>query len=113
MIELALAMPVLCLLLLAIVQFAVVARDQLTMIEAARAAVRAASVSADPAGSATVSARATIRSDTRTAVVDTSVNGRFVTVSVTVINPTDVPLIGLLLPDVRVTGDATMILEPP
>jgi len=34
-------------------------------------------------------------------------------VTVTAISATDVPLIGALLPDVEVTGRATMLLEPP
>ena len=47
-VELALALPLVCLLLLAVLQVAVVARDRLAVEHAARAAARAAAVSADP-----------------------------------------------------------------
>lgn len=105
--ELALATPVLCLLLLGIVQLAVVVRDQLAVIEAARVGARAASVAADPSAAA---AGVTAIED---AHVSAAANGQFVTVTVTAISPTDVPLIGALLPDLEVTGRATMLLEPP
>lgn len=108
--ELALAMPVLCLLLLGIVQLTVVVRDQLVVIEAARVGARAASVALDPASAAT----AVIGGATgRNARVTTGVDGRFVTVTITAISATDVPLIGALLPDVEVTGRSTMLMEPP
>jgi len=106
-VELALATPMLCLLLLGVVQLAVVVRDQLAVIEAARVGARAASVAADPAAAAgSVTALEGAR-------VSTAADGQFVTVTVTAISPTDVPLIGALLPDVEVTGRATMLLEPP
>lgn len=106
-VELALATPVLCLLLLGVVQLAVVVRDQLAVIEAARVGARAASVAADPAAAA---GRVVAIDE---AQVSTATDGQFVTVTVTAISSTDVPLIGALLPDVEVTGRATMLLEPP
>ena len=106
-VELALATPVLCLLLLGVVQLAVVVRDQLTVIEAARVGARAASVAADPA---TAAAGVVTLDDARVSAV---ADGKYVTVTVTAISPTDVPLIGALLPDVEVVGRATMLLEPP
>jgi len=106
-VELALATPVLCLLLLGVVQLAVVVRDQLAVIEAARVGARAASVAADPAGAAA----GVIAIDG--AQVSTAADAQFVVVTVTAISATDVPLIGALLPDVEVSGRATMLLEPP
>ena len=106
-VELALATPVLCVLLLGVVQLAVVVRDQLAVIEAARVGARAAAVAADPA---TAAAGVTAIDG---AHVSTAADGQFVTVTVTAISATDVPLIGALLPDVEVTGRATMLLEPP
>ena len=106
-VELALATPVLCLLLLGVVQLAVVVRVQLAVIEAARVGARAASVAADPS---TAAAGVTALDG---ANVSTSADGQFVTVTVTAISSTDVPLIGALLPDVEVAGRATMLLEPP
>jgi len=109
-VELALALPLICLLLLGVVQLAVVLRDQLVVIEAARLGARAAAVSAAPASAATgVATRAIARG----ARVDTSEDGAMVTVSVTLVNHTDVPLIGVLLPDVEVRGRASMLFEPP
>lgn len=112
-VELALAMPVLCLLLLGIVQFAVVIRDQLVVIEAARAGARAASVSLDPTGSAAGAVDSAVGPGLAPPTTRTSVSGRYVTVRVSMVSTTDVPLIGLLLPDVEVDSDTTMILEPP
>jgi len=109
-VELALALPLICLLLLGVVQLAVVLRDQLVVIEAARLGARAAAVSADPASAATGTAT---RAIARGARVDTSEDGAMVTVTVTLINHTDVPLIGVLLPDVEVRGRASMLFEPP
>ena len=112
-IELALAMPVLCLLLLAVVQLAVVVRDQLAVIEAARAGARAASVSADPATAAARAVHAAVGAGLPEAAVSTSMGARTVTVTVTMREHTDVPMIGALLPDIEVRASATMILEPP
>ena len=39
--------------------------------------------------------------------------GDTVTVTVTYLEPTDVPLIGALLPDVEVSATVTMAVEPP
>jgi Flp pilus assembly protein TadG len=113
-VELALATPVLCLLLLGIVQLVVVVRDQLAVIEAARVGARAAAVAADPGGAASgaIGGIADTGSPTR-ARVSTAASGQYVTVTVTAVSVTDVPLIGALLPDVEVSGRATMILEPP
>jgi len=109
-VELALATPVLCLLLLGVVQLTVVVRDQLAAIEAARIGVRAAAVSVDPANAATTAAQ---HASDQTARVSTEVHGGYVTVYVTITSNTDVPLIGALLPDVDVRASATMLLEPP
>ena len=109
-VELALAMPLLCLLLLGIVQIAVVVRDQIVAIEAARVGARAAAVSADPATAAEVAVQRGVSLSTR---VSTVTNDGYVTVTVAIINLTDVPLIGVLMPNVELRGSATMILEPP
>ena len=99
----------LCLLLLGVVQLAVVISDQIAVTEAARSAVRAAAVAADPAAAASAAAD----HGSPTMRVATSVDGQFVTVTVTRVSPTEVPLIGLLLPDIEVRSTTTMILEPP
>ena len=45
--------------------------------------------------------------------VSSAVGADLVTVTATYVDPTDVPLIGVLLPDVEVSSSSTMILEPP
>ena len=109
-VELALAMPLVCLLLLGVVQLALVVRDQLLVIEAARIGARAAAVSGDPAESATDAVGHAINAD---ASVSTAISHGYVTVTVALTSHTDVALIGFLLPDVEVRNSATMMLEPP
>lgn len=104
------ATPVLCLLLLGIVQLTVVVRDQLRLIDLVRVAARAASVASDPAAVAA----STSGSDPPHALnVTTSIDGGAVTVTVSAVTITDVPLIGDLLPDVTLEATSTMPLEPP
>jgi Flp pilus assembly protein TadG len=109
-VELALALPFLCLLLLGVVQIVIVAADQLLVIEAARAGARSAAIAADPVAA---SASASRRVAGTSARVTTTVHDGYVAVVVTVTNHTDVPIIGALLADVDVVGRTSMILEPP
>jgi Flp pilus assembly protein TadG len=109
-VELALAMPVVLLLVLAIVQLAVVVADALQVQLAAREGARAASVAGAPAGAGSAAAGRVMG---RGGLVSVSVGGRVVTVTVTTINHTDVPLIGALLPDVTLSATVTMAVEPP
>lgn len=109
-VELALALPLLCLLLLGVVQVVIVAADQLMVIEAARAGARSAAIAADPAAASESASREVAGESAR---VSATVHGGYVTVVVTVTNHTDVPLIGMLLADVDVVGRTSMILEPP
>ncbi len=110
-VELALCLPMLCVLLLGVVQVAVVVRDQLSVELAAREAARAAAVAADASGAGTSAARAAVR----LAPLDVRISTGDATVTATVryVDHTDVPLIGMLLPDVTVSADVTMRLEPP
>lgn len=112
-VELALAMPLLCLLLLAVVQLAVLVAHQLTVLEAARRGGRAAAVSADPAGAVAAALTSGYTQDGLETSTSTSPDGRYVSVTVTMVDHTDVPLIGFLLPDVELVGTSTMLLEPP
>jgi len=110
-VEFALALPAVAVLVLGIVQLVVVARDQLAVEVAARDGARAAAVAADPDGAARAAAERTIT--LRPIGVRVSVAGQAVTVTVTHSNPTDVPLIGALIGDVRVEATVTMLREPP
>ena len=97
-------------MLLGVVQLAVIVRDQLAVQLAAREAARAAAVSAGGSSGASAgrSAVALTPLDVRIAG-----SGDVVSATVTYVDRTHVPLIGLLLPDVRITATATMKLEPP
>ena len=109
-VELALCLPLLFIFLLGIVQLVVIVRDQLAVQLAAREAARAAAVAAPSAAAQGAADRAVTLRPLAVAIsssVDT------VTVTVSHVTPTDVPLIGALLPDVTVTATATMAMEPP
>ncbi len=110
-VELALVLPLICLLLCAIVQVAVIGRDQLAVQLAAREAARAAAVAADPATAATAAAHRAIA--LRPLAVGVREANGMVTATVRYTDGTDVPLIGTLLPAVTFTATVTMQVEPP
>jgi Flp pilus assembly protein TadG len=110
-VELALGLPLLCLMLLGVVQVAVIARDQLAVQSAAREAARAASVSADAAGAGSSAARRAV--GLGPLAVRITEAGGTVTARVTYRDPTDVPMVGWMLPDVAVAAAVTMAVEPP
>jgi Flp pilus assembly protein TadG len=110
-VELACCLPLLCLLLLGVVQVAVVVVDTLGVHAAARDGARAASVSATPGPAASAAAQAS--TSLRPLHVTTQIAPRSVTVRVTFRETTSVPLIGAMLPDVLITASATMPVEPP
>lgn len=109
-VELALALPLLCVLLLGAVQIVLVSCDQLIVMQAARVGARAAAVSGDPSAAGETAVRRAIGKSAR---VVTTIRDKYVTVTVTIVNVTDVALVGALMPDVELTGQATMLLEPP
>jgi Flp pilus assembly protein TadG len=110
-VELALCLPLLFLFLLGIVQLVVVVRDQLAAELAAREAARAASVTTSTGAAAQAAAEQAV--SLRPLVVSSDLSGSTVSVTVGHITHTDVPLIGVLLPDIHITAQATMALEPP
>jgi hypothetical protein len=107
--ELAVVFPVILLLVLVLVQAALVVRDDLALTSAAREAARAASLDPDPAraerAAAAVLPGATVRSEPRPPV------GDLVTVRVRYRSPTDLPLVGPLLPDPMLVARAVMRVE--
>ncbi len=110
-VELALSLPLVCLMLFGIVQVAVLGRDQLAVQLAAREAARAAAVAGDPiAAGRTAALRAVAL---RPITVEIRENAGAVTATVRYTDHTDVPLIGALLPDVDFTATVTMAVEPP
>jgi Flp pilus assembly protein TadG len=110
-VELALALPMLCLMLLGVVQIAVVGRGQLAVQLAAHEAVRAAAVSADPATAADTAAHHAI--SLRPLDVQVATDDTTITVTVSYLDHTDISMVGALLSDVTVQASATMAFEPP
>jgi len=108
---LALCLPLLCVFLLAVVQLVVIVRDQLAVQLAAREAARAASVTTSAGASAQSAAEHSVA--LQPLLVSTDSSADTVTVTVTHLTHTDVPLIGALIPDVDVEATVTMALEPP
>ena len=112
-VELALVLPLVALLLVALVQAAVVARDQLLVTHAAREAVRAAAVDPDPAA-ATRAARQAGPLDADRLAVDLSGRGAVgseVRAVVSYRPPTRLPFVGRMLGDLTLRGEATMRVE--
>ena len=113
MVEFALTLPLVLLLLLAIVQVGLVVRDQILVVHAAREAARAAAVDPDPAAAGRA-ATGSSRLDTDRMHVTTSgrnAPGSTLTVVIRYAAPTEVPLIGVLLPDVGLRAVASMRVE--
>lgn len=108
-VELALALPLVALLALALVQTALVVRDQIGVVHAAREAARAASVDPDPAKPPAAAARVMPGAVVRP--VDRPSAGGYVAVEVVYRSATDLPLVGSLLPDPALSARAVMRVE--
>lgn len=114
-VELALVLPLVVLLLLAVVQVTLVARDQVLVVHAARNAAREAAV--DP-HRATAPREAALAGDAlKSGRLEVEVRHMgstgqdLVAVQLRYDAPTDVPLVGSMLPDVRLYAKATMRSE--
>jgi hypothetical protein len=110
-VELALALPVVAVVLLATVQVVIVGRDQVAVIHAAREGARAAAVAADPVSAAH---RAAIEASGLAAgrLTVGVASGDVVRVTVEHRTSTEVPLVGRLVGDVTVRASAVMRHEP-
>ena len=112
-VEVALLLPLLALLLLAVIQVGLVVRDQVLITHAAREAARAAAV--DPqAAVAREGAVAATRLDPDRLRVELSGStepGGRLTVTVRYRAPTAVPLVGALVGDRTLVAEATMRVE--
>ena len=110
-VELALVLPFVCILLLLVVQVGLVVHSHLVVVHAAREGVRAAAVDPDPqAALAAVIGGTPLPPDDVEVVVTDAGHGR-VRVDVTYDMPTDVPLVGGLIGDIRLSASATMRVE--
>jgi hypothetical protein len=108
---LALVLPLVFGLLALLFQIALVARDEMLVVHAARDAARQATLSRDPRRVVGAARRtlpgATVRIVRRGRV------GEPVVVAITYVSRTDLPLIGVLLPDLTLHGRSVMAVEQP
>ncbi|MCD9624629.1 TadE/TadG family type IV pilus assembly protein [Rhabdothermincola salaria] len=117
-VELAMVLPLVALVVLLVLQVGLVLRDQVMVVHAAREAARAAVVAEaanDRAGSAARAARLSgsfhpDETEVSTRLLD---GGRRLEATVRHVNRTDVPLVGLLLPDVGLEARTVMRVEHP
>ena len=108
-VEFALILPLVIFLILAVLQTALIVRDYVGVVHAAREAVRAASVDRDPQA-ATKAARRVLR-DARVIVGARPAVGNPIRVEVTYTSPTNLPMVGLLFPDPELHATAVMRTE--
>lgn len=113
-VELALLLPLLVTLLVAVLQLAIVARNSLAVTHATRVAARTA-VSEPSPQAITASARSATGLPAEQVQVKVSGSlqprGR-ATVTVTYVDPTDAPLVGRLIPPVTLSQRLSFFVEP-
>lgn len=108
-VELVLVLPLVLVVALAALQVALVARDQVLVVHAAREGARHAAVSPDDAAVRRVAAGATALERPRLAIrTERRPAPGPVSVTATYDAPTDVPLVGALVGDVSLEGTVTM-----
>ena len=112
-VELALSLPLVVLLLLAAVQTGLIVRDQILVVHASREAARAAVVSPDASAARQAAVGSSGLSQHRLTVErgPRGAPGSTLRVAVRYVSPTEVPLIGRLLPDVVLRAVTTMRVE--
>jgi Flp pilus assembly protein TadG len=112
-VELALVLPLIAVVLLALVQAGLVIRDQILVVHAAREAAREAVVDPAPGAPAKAAAASSTLDGGRLTVESTGRGqaGSRVRIHVRYRAPTDVPVVGAALPDVTLEGSATMRVE--
>lgn len=112
-VEVALVLPLVALFLLTVVQAALVVRDQVLVVHAAREAARAAAVDPAPRAprQAALAAAPLDPARLEVRVGPGAHRGRAVTVTVSYRSASFAPMIGGLLPDVVVRGQASMRRE--
>jgi Flp pilus assembly protein TadG len=112
-VELALTLPFVAVLLLAVVQVLVVAHAQQRIEHAAREAARVAAVGDDPEAVRRAAALGVGGGASALDVEIRSVDGGLVEVTVRRRFATDVPVVGALTPDLALVGRATFRREGP
>ena len=109
-VELALALPVVVMLLLVVVQAGVAVRDRLVVLHAARTAARAVIVEPTPAAAAAALDRVGTGSRARVALAGELRPGGLATVTVTMA-PTRVPVVGRVVAGGSVVERLTVLVE--
>ena len=108
-VELALVLPLIFAMLVLLFQVALVARDEILVTHAARDAAREATLTPDPKRIAAAVRRtlpgATVRIVRRGGVGDP------VEVTITYVSRTDLPLVGVFVPDLSLHGRSVMRVE--
>ncbi len=108
-VEFALILPLVVMMLLAVLQTALIVRDYVGVVHAAREAARAVSVDRDP-GSATRAARRVLTRATVSVGPRPEVGGP-IRVEVRYVSHTDLPMVGLLFPDPELHATAVIRTE--
>ena len=111
--ELALVLPLVMMLLLAVVQLGLLVRDQILVVHAAREAVREAAVDPAPDAPRRAALASSTLSESRITVTATGRGavGSRVRVEVAYKAPTSVPLLGAAVGDLTLRASATMRVE--
>jgi Flp pilus assembly protein TadG len=110
-VELALVLPLVCLLLLVLVQVGLVVHAHLVVVHAAREGARAAAVDPHPAAAHLAVVRGAPLAVEQVQVSTSDAGGDMVTVEVRYRYSTDVPLVGALVGDIDLSARATMRKE--
>ncbi len=112
-VELALLLPVVAAVLMAVVQVGLVVRDQVLVVHAAREAARAVAVDPSPAaaGDAAVAATGLDPGRLQVTLGPQRAPGERVSVTVLYAAPTRVPLVGRLVGDLRLRAEVTTRVE--
>ena len=108
-VEFAFVIPLVVLAALAVIQVALVVRDQMGVVHAAREAARTASVDRDPAAAVRAARRTLPGADVE--VGDRPRVGGDISVTVRYHSVTSLPLVGALFPDPDLRATATMRAE--
>ncbi len=108
-VEFAFVLPLFFALLALLIQVALVGRDEILVVHAARSAAREATVTADVTRVATAGRRTLASADVR--VTRRGRVGEPVEVDVAYVAHTDVPIVGVMLPDLTLHAHAVMRVE--
>lgn len=113
-VELALLLPLIVLILLLIAQIGLVVEHQILVVHAAREGAREAAVNSSAKSIESIVRRRVVLDDNRLRVVikRSKVVGGDANVQVFYSDPTNVPLVGKLIPDVKLASEVTTRVEP-